>query len=446
MEEKIMRRTKGTWIGCLSLFLIAISCVILGLGLKQPVFASEEEPAPAHTLSEVDTEPYKEYTNSLTHSGIKLDDYATKFYAKNVDYEFVLPSIGDIGGLAKFNHNITIKKDDDIVKFVPKELFKKSGQELHIGKQYGFYINTSEIACVESKLPPIDNYYPDAIQSTVLLFKINLNKNLIQTKSYLSIEIEPIFQAEFGFAAQGRSKYCAVPSPDAQGIIAHRLTIGGTTQEIYSVDHHVNVTYPDDPDGFVFPIPTEGGKFKQYNRYFLNDFATKVSLYNKNHLNYDDKPYYDINQDYGSFISQSDFTYKGMFVENADTDTKDIWDLSVNTVLFAADKFIGTKAFQTVLKATNDTSSFKSLLNEFKTVSDNHKDSFISQSSKTSYIPQYNSRELQIKHNQFLYRDCTTIVNKVDQRKLYVGVGDSVKFDYQINTPDISYETLLHIH
>lgn len=49
--------------------------------------------------------------------------------------------------------------DDDVIEIVPKQLFGTVNKTLHIGKEYGFFINT------ESK----ENYFT----STVLVFDIN---------------------------------------------------------------------------------------------------------------------------------------------------------------------------------------------------------------------------------------------------------------------------------
>ncbi len=70
--------------------------------------------------------------------------------------------------------------DDLIVRIVPKTLFNTVNQTLHIGKEYGFFINT------EQK----DNYFT----STVLVFDIELNANLNVTNGVIDSTIKPIFQ------------------------------------------------------------------------------------------------------------------------------------------------------------------------------------------------------------------------------------------------------------
>jgi len=66
--------------------------------------------------------------------------------------------------------------DDDVIEIVPRQLFGTVNKTLHIGKDYGFFINT------ENK----GNY----LFSTVLVFDIELNTNLNANKDTIILTVK----------------------------------------------------------------------------------------------------------------------------------------------------------------------------------------------------------------------------------------------------------------
>ena len=74
--------------------------------------------------------------------------------------------------------------DDPIVQYVPKSLFMNRGEYLHIGKEYGFYVNSHEIT-----KNAIGGSIPDVNEVDVLIFDIVIK----YFNECFSIEVIPLY-------------------------------------------------------------------------------------------------------------------------------------------------------------------------------------------------------------------------------------------------------------
>ena len=95
-------------------------------------------------------------TDSLTHNGIVLTQYTNSF---NAETQQKIDFVSSLGNGYCFNNSfannvliyndrsgpsITVNGDDNIVNFVPKSCFTHATTKLHIGKKYGYAIQTKE--------------------------------------------------------------------------------------------------------------------------------------------------------------------------------------------------------------------------------------------------------------------------------------------------------------
>ena len=409
-------KTKKRTLHVLPLIFTLILVACLGITTGQlPVLAQETNPV-AEKVSEANDGLYQEYTDNVDKKR-DIVKYEEEEYASNVSFSVDDPA--NINKNPKFPYIIP-STDDPIVNFVPKELFGKINTTLHVGRHYGFYIETVKVDFFSALSPTYD---PDGFQSIVMLFTVDVSNDLIESKSHLKYRITPIFQGEFAYG-----------EPDDRYFIEYALTQG------YRGDRY-ELHFPEGMDSVVFPIPTHGF-FTQSHRIYLTDFVLSTSLYNKNHLNAGD-PGYDVTKDYGSFFSQYDFAYRGKFFQSGNTDSEEVGSLVLDTVLFGAGVFVpGGTAFKTALDAYGLVSSLVDLVIQASGLADNCAAKMVSEEKLLTYEPQYNSREMQIENNGYLYRDMYTIISTPeDQRRMLLGTDDFIELDYQINTPDISYDT-----
>lgn len=250
------------------------------------------------------TEDKYSVTNEKNPNGIDLKTYAEVNYGKSV----TMPS----------RSKMEINGSDDIVKIIPEELFKKEGKTLHIGKEYGFFIE-----CRKGRK------FKNLLISTVMIIGLNNNADMNdnENKSHLKFEIKPIFQADFAYVTRDADKL--------EYIVEQEYELFNDKYENVSF---VELNYNSEGDGFVIPVPTQYVDgvltvpklgFIQHNKYYLTNAATQLSLYNVNHPNQYDEDYvaYDENAeegkkliDKGSIIIQMDTAYKGRTINKGKVD------------------------------------------------------------------------------------------------------------------------------
>ncbi len=171
--------------------------------------------------------------------------------------------------------------DDDVIEIVPRQLFGTVNKTLHIGKEYGFFINT------ENK----GNY----LFSTVLVFDIELNTNLNANKDAIILTVKPIFQYNYIYL-----------SSDVNYITYKNNGLSCNLD--YTIHNSLVIAAPSlFQDPFLKIIKLE---YETVNKYYLKDIQMSVFLYNEQELNYGDVGYNPYN-DTGSFIIGYDYHFKG---------------------------------------------------------------------------------------------------------------------------------------
>lgn len=79
------------------------------------------------------TENLYPFTNFDSVDGIRVVNYGTYNYSNSVSVKY---------DAIKVKYKMTITGSDDIIKFVPEEMFKTAGFKRHFGKKYGFIVDT----------------------------------------------------------------------------------------------------------------------------------------------------------------------------------------------------------------------------------------------------------------------------------------------------------------
>ena len=173
-------------------------------------------------------------------------------------------------------------EDDDIVQIVPKQLFKTVGENLEIGSEYGFYINTEDKG----------NYFA----STVLAFDINLDYSNLIINNRIDLKVAPIFQYNYAYLKASESKIVV-----KQDLFNFNIDYSITKDTVIAIPSYVHY----DLLGNVF-----GEDYNQINKYYLKDISMGITVSNEQELNYGDVGYNPYN-DKGYFITGYDYTFNG---------------------------------------------------------------------------------------------------------------------------------------
>ena len=142
----------------------------------------------------VDNGIYDTYTDNIEKGEFRLSDYADVYYASTVNITW---GEGDPDAV-RFGYIYTIEGDDPITQFVPRELFLSETEEpvLYIGREYGFLVDTFRPSITNASGGVIQS---DNLHSTVMLFTVDTQDNMVSTGDHLKLTIAPIFQAEFAY-------------------------------------------------------------------------------------------------------------------------------------------------------------------------------------------------------------------------------------------------------
>ena len=181
----MIRTHRKLWIS-MALLLIAVLAGIFGLSAVSPALA--QQTGIVEKTSDANDGKYKEYTDSKDKFS-DLPTYITNDYASKATTELISATPEGV------INSVVPTADDPIVNFVPRELFKTVNTTLHIGKNYGFYIDTVDLGTLTETNyagTPLE-YETDGYQSIVMLFTIEVNSDLVDTKSHLIYKISPIF-------------------------------------------------------------------------------------------------------------------------------------------------------------------------------------------------------------------------------------------------------------
>lgn len=360
------------------------------------------------------TEQNYSFTNSETPNGVNITLYANDNYGKKATLE-----------RNHSNKKIIIEDSDDIIKIIPMYLFKVEGITQHIGKQYGFFIETRK---------PINS--SDMLLSTVVIIKVNNSDNMYSpdSKSHLKIELKPIFQADFAYVERGdENTYC----------------IGEQRFDFFSENHTLDlaISYPATGNEFVIPVPTLGlGSkidFLQHNKYYMTELSNQTSLYNVNYPNIGEDGYV-ASQDMGCFFSQIDFSYDGIFLEDGKTTVADVGSVVYNATSLGFDIYdmaVGLKSVWKAVPIAGAVITGADIAMSIMRIIDDLKIQVVSTSKTLSYTPYYNNKDQQIASSGGLRKDAAIVIQSAENKELLFGTNQSATFDYQINCQDINVDT-----
>ncbi len=368
------------------------------------------------------TENLYPFTNFDSVDGISVDDYITYNYSNSVSVKY---------DAIKVKYKMTINGSDDIIKFVPEEMFKTAGFKRHFGKKYGFIVDTFK------------RKENDAFISTVMLVKITTSDDYMKNKSHLQIKVAPIFQADFAYVTRDNNKL---------------FSLNAQYREIFKQEYSDDVILDYNCSGneFIVPVPThESGtlKFSQCNRLHLSDASNIVSLYNTNHYNSDDENY-DPYKDYGCFFGQMDFGYDGNFlirdsanysevgeiVVNGASTTFDFLDLTgaldpLKEIKFLKRAFKVIPAIGVAVSTIDIITDITKLATQAEFKKEEGKKNFTYQAHHTNRIDQIENGGLQ--------KDAAIAI-KINEpgKQFLVGVGNHFTFDYQLIKPENNDDVL----
>ena len=405
--NKQKKLTRGIISALLVVMLVAVGCGFISA-------VAESSPQKAYS-SNVDCGPYDEYTNYDEHNGIELRLFSD-VYSKSVELkEDQLTTEADRSTQIV---RMEILRENDITRFVPKELFKSEGVKTYIGKQYGFLVDTF---AVEGS---------DALHSIVLLFDIEAKNNLTETKDHLIISVSPVFQGEFAYITPQTEKIlCAYPGNDVK----------------YS-DKHTAPIYVSASADTLVPVPVTSGtvaipalcNFTQINKYYLKNFMSLANLYNENHLNAFDEEY-QVYEDKGAFFTQMDFSYSAHIYKEGKISVASGVKVGIDAVTLGLD--ILKAALEISNPVVGIVGDIVGLIKDCFKLAGEDVDRLESTEKVLTYVPDYTSAKEQIDNKGYLTKDAVIEVVPNGTEDLVLTTGDNITVDYQVAATDPSWRT-----
>jgi hypothetical protein len=224
-----------------------------------------------YNLSEFDnyTDNDLLYQPTLAQAGLGINNYRAQLFRN-----------GSTATTSSTAVNVSVSSDDPIVKIVPRQLFEQRGTYLHIGREYGFYVNTTQLNTYENK-------------SVVLVFDII--KYPLNNSNYPSqyvIEIRPIFEYTY--------YYLTANNNYASGNSLLKYNVSSLSSVVVAVP-----TVSQDDYGYLYYY------YNETITHFIKDVSFGVSLYNEQELNIGDSGY-NKNADNGSFITRANVNFSGV--------------------------------------------------------------------------------------------------------------------------------------
>ena len=211
---------------------VSLSCILLVLiliGYFSFSLVSPQAKAEEVTNEKIVylTEEKYSFTNSDIVNGIDVKQYATDYYAKNIESVILTNKIV-----------MTVNGPDDIVKILPEKFFKEPGKTFHLGKEWGFFVD-----CFQ----PNENV--DLLVTTVILFDLHNNNDMtsVETKTHLTFNFNRILQADFSY----------VPNTEE-----NMYSIGKKKNPYFndSYPYNVSLIYNDNLSSRIIALPTRYNK------------------------------------------------------------------------------------------------------------------------------------------------------------------------------------------
>ena len=412
MEKKLKKQKNLIMI----LIIISLLFIIVGISSKISVFAENSNISLVNTQETIENIMY-DMTNGNYSNDIDLDSYCQYRYAQNATIKW---------GTRK---QMQVLGDDDIVDFIPKQLFKTIGKTQFVGKKYGFFIDT---------IKPFNNQ--DLLLSTVILIKITYTNNMLDkdSVSHLKIKVTPVFQADFVCLNKNDTLSYSLDEQDYTFF-----------KDKYLYDVHIE-NLSENEETIVpvptFKVPFTGAEifFSQHNKFYLTNASNVTSLYNVNDLNPFDNGY-NANNDMGCFFTQTSFNYNGSFIKKGGNSLKDAGEIAFQTTTYAFDLLEQANKLKSVFKAIPVIGQIVNTINlaqDISQASANLKDIKKTEEKVVEYKPMYNNKYQQIEETGGLLKDAAIAITSVKDNDLLFGLNDYFEFDYQLNCQDISVDTI----
>ncbi len=286
-----------------AILLVAIFSATAFLFLNPKKVYAESGTNNQETLTEIDYNAYTDSDFLINDNEKTIFDYPEMFAQKSKI------EVDDLSG------DLEIKEDgdDEIIQIVPRILFTQVCEVLNIGKEYGFYINTSNKG--------------DYLFSVVLVFDISLNFDLLETVDNVIIQVKPVFEYNYIYLTADKTSF-----QYKQDYVDYEVE--------YEISENIIMAAPS----YALKRNTDGKFHLEYNNsdtYYLKDVSMGVGLFNEQELNYGDNNYNPY-ADKGSYLTSYEYVFKGKKFENGK-----LLNLDQNYIDFvlekldSIDKFVG---------------------------------------------------------------------------------------------------------
>lgn len=302
-----------------------------------------------------------------------------------------------------FTATCTISGEDAITKIIPKEFFVAEITTTFIGKEYGFFVNTKHEA-------GSSNVKTNNFRSTVLIFDITNNTDLVANKDKAIVSVTNLMELEFISVSSNESHLW-------------RKQSSNSTSYTFSTSIKNN----SGMDYVVVPLLD-----KNYNavssKYYLKDISFAGTLQNEQNLNQTDSSYAPSN-DIGSFFTRTDYIYNGIQVVHGQWDRED-WS-NVGEVFLS-------ECVSTALGCIPGVGTVFSVALAGITVVDALKEATADKwfdASNDNFIMQgfYSNRDDQIKYDGNLSKSAALAINSSSDLTLLYAQDDSARIEYTIS-------------
>lgn len=373
-----------------------VCCSALLFGLFSLVQAEEQAAVAQSEMEEYTKDDYFYFDRD--RDGV-LDECQVQDYADSLHLE-------DIRQSDLFNSNcetiwkpsierfsLTAAEDDPIVKIVPKNLFVYENKTLHIGKEYGFFIET---------LNRKTHCY-----SNLIVFDFENKVNLPDTKDHAYFNITVLFQREYVYALEN----------------------GGYEGGFLIESENLDVVMPL-PQLYVIGAGNIHVRYAESTKYYVSDIINSINIRNEQHLNESD-PGYKAIQDKGRFITMTDASYNAMIYNANDHIFRDESKFVLKTAFDVA--------FDALLKSHPVIGTVKNVAEFLVTAGVLTLDSQEAIGREFTYVPNYVTNEGQIRDKGYLSRYGTSMLCIPDNGEysdndfVYIQPGGSFTVDYQLS-------------
>ena len=308
-----------------------------------------------------------------------------------------------------------ITQDNPIINIVPKHLFKEVGENLYIGKEYGYYINTTEerFAKANTSTGGWDIEYSIYNKhSFVIVFDIENEVDI--TLGTINSSVNILFQYEFVYA-----------TPDDRYI--SYLAFDSYVDDSY----HGYIKHSGINDGYVVRgLKEDGSSLKPYSaqKYYLKDISFGVQLYNEQDYNVDQDGY-NVAKDEGYFLTSYQYGYNGLGIKNGEfpSEGEVLLRDKVLDVGIGLGKMIpliggGFEALDTMLGIVNDVQDTKTILMSFNNY--NFKQQITSVANKINVVNFPHSKKLQNDYLGGLVKSAGIAVNSENTESMFYNSGN----------------------